>query len=184
MSFSGVYQIDIQKVLGSEYWTNRYHVTAGSFTEALAAGEEIAQAERAQTLSSVTFVSLRASVPGPENDSYQVQPLGYSGGIGGGSISMPLFVVVRVTFSKGPGRPDVKYLKAMANNDSLQDPFNYKDSVVTGINNGYVALVFAVEGLCDAGGNSYVSASVDKRVGMRQLRRGSKKRDEPIIPVD
>lgn len=184
MSVSGVYQIDTQKSMGGEYWTNRYHCVAGSLDDALQIGLELSAKEAAQSLSQVSFVSVRASTPQKGDDVYLVEQVNYNGGITAGGTSMPLFVVARLTFTKGPGRPDVKYFKGMLNTDATADAFTLKGNVVTGLQDGIAAALLATEGLSSADGDPYTNIKVDKRIGMRQLRRGSKKRDEPVIPVE
>lgn len=184
MSVTGIYQIDTQKQMGGEYWTNRYFVEAGGFAAAIAAAEEIATLESSKSLSTVKFVSARASVPGSENDDYEVITLGFNGGVVSSDPSLPLFCVARMIFSKGPGRPDVKYFKAMVNVGGLQDPFTIKQTTVADLNATLGVGLLGVEGLCSAEGTPYTRAAVDARIGMRQLRRGSKRKEQPIIPVD
>lgn len=184
MSALGIFQIDIQKQLGGEYWTNRYHVEVATLEGALAIGQQVAEEERQSTISTVTFVSVRASVPGAENDDYIVQPLGYNGGTVTADPGLPLFVVARVIFSKGPGRPDVKYYKAMANIGAIADPFTWNQNFVTGLNTALCAELLEITPLVSADGTAYTSIQLDRRIGMRQLRRGSKKKETPIIPVE
>lgn len=180
---SGVYNIDVQKRLGTEYWTNRYHCVALTLEEALQIGLELSAKEAVVTVSEVSFVSVRASTPQPNDGVYLVEQTNYSGGVVTPTHALPLFVVVRVTFTKGPGAPDVKYYKGMANPDALADAFNYKQATVNALQIDLAAALLATEGLSSQAGLPYTNIKVDQRVGMRQLRRGSKKRDEPVIPI-
>lgn len=184
MSVGGVYQCDIQKVLAGQYWTNRYHVIGANFEEATQVGQAIAAIERAETISSIFFTSLRISTPQAGDDAYQVTPLSYYGSVVAAGNPLPLFVVVRVVFSKGPGRPDVKYYKGMANKDALNDAFTYTQNLVAGLTEHLATPLQNIAGLSDALGQAYNLISIDGRIGMRQLRRGSKKKLQPIIPEE
>lgn len=179
----GLFKLDIQKRIGSEYWTNRY-ILAGSGLAALRpAADAIVAAERAIHYNPVVFVSYRISDTDPNTDAYISGLLGGTGALSSAEVNlMPLFAVVRVDFETGTGRPSRKFLRGcLAELDSM---FHTIDSArVLHIFQNYATPLVNQEAFVDVDGGPIVAAVVSSQVGMRQLRRGSKRRTQPVIPT-
>lgn len=177
-----VWQVDVQKRLGTEYWTNVYHVNKGSQADAQAWAGYIIILERQFHLTTVEFVSYRvAPYPGPSEGT--ITPVNLFGQAAAGD-ALPLFNVLRVDFPVATGRPSRKYyrlplregdqangLLLPASRDGYQQTF---DDVIFDPN---------YTGWCDVDGQPILAARVNTAVGMRQLRRGSKRKLEPVIPI-
>lgn len=177
-----LFQVDIQKELGGEFWTNRYTVNATDMNVAIDIGGEITALERAVHLAAVTFERYRVSVPGEENDMYSITLVEQPGLITVTAAILPLFCAVRVDFGTQFGRPGRKYLRGCL------DEAQVVGSVLETATRGAVGTLYADE-LIGAGyvtspsGALFLSASVKSPIAMRQLRRGSRRRTEPILPV-
>lgn len=180
-----VFQIDVEKTLGGEFWTNVYYVQAGNLAQAVAAAQDVALMERSFHYSYVLFTKarVRTTVEGdfvyetvPINEFGQVDPLG--------SPHLPLFNVLRADFQVGGSRPSRKYYKLPIlennQNNGLIDPGLSAD-VATKLNARLEALATAGTPLCDPQGQILQAATTFRNVGMRQLRRGSKRKLKPII---
>ncbi len=176
------WQIDVQKLLGTEYWTNVYHVAASSQATAMLYAEAIVDLERQSALSSVQFVRNRvAPFPGPSEGT--IIPIGLVGVVAGDGW-LPLFNVVRVDFPAPTGRPSRKYYRLPLAESAQTN--GVLDQNVRAIIQGRFDAYFASpnsSGLIDIDGQLLVSARVMSNVGMRQLRRGSKRRLQPVIPI-
>lgn len=176
-----LWALDVEKSMGGEYWTNRYILETATLAEATAPAGQIVAAERAIHLDLVTFERYRISDQVPNTDNYVVVPLGSLGLVAAaGSEWLPLFNVVRVDFSPASGRPSRKYLRL-----PLTDGQVVNGKLTTthrGIfQDNYAAVVLAVGAYVDVDGQDLVTAQVHPNVGMRQLRRGSK-RNQPVLP--
>lgn len=174
-----VWEIAIEKVLGNEYWINVYHADVVSQAEAKTVGDEIVGVERGVHQIQVGFTKMRvrqvSEIAGPGT----VYPIGLPGAVAN-SIYLPLFVVARVDIAVGTGRPDRKYLKtpfpaSLVENGMLTGP------AIAFYNSQYCTPLLAIEDISDRSGQPYISAAVSPAVGMRQLRRGSRKRTTPVI---
>lgn len=92
---------------------------------------------------------------------------------------MPLFAVLRVDLTVVGSRPSRKYLRGVLAENNTDGPYNLVASAVTSFTNLYAAPLAGVAGLVDVDGEEITGAVVYPKVGMRQLRRGSKKK---VIP--
>ena len=94
---------------------------------------------------------------------------------------LPLFNVIRVDFSTGIGRPSRKFLRTpigeLMSQGGLLDVNTLAD-----INNNYVAPLVGLAGFVDVDGEQITGGAAFRPIAMRQLRRGSKRRLQPIIP--
>lgn len=175
-----LYQVDIEKLYRGEYWTNRYVLNAASIDEAHAVGGNIVAYERAIHLATVDFTKYRTSDFVKGNDLYIVGTLGLKGQALTTTDYLPLFCCCRVDFSVGYGRPSRKYLRlpleeANQNDGGLVAAF--RDSV----NTKYIQPLVALAAFVDVDGQKLVSGSVFPQVAMRQLRRGSKRKLQPVL---
>lgn len=176
------WQIDIQKKLGTEYWTNVYHVARSNQAAAAAAADFWVGIERSIHSEDVQFVSYRvAPFPGPSEGT--IYPIGLFGSRPTAD-SLPLFNVLRVDFPAPTGRPSRKYYRLPVR-EGDQANGSFTSAAMTDFINQFVATFEDPDsaGLIDVDGQLLTSATPMITVGMRQLRRGSKRRLQPVIPV-
>jgi hypothetical protein len=176
-----LWSVDIEKFTAGEYWTNRYIVNQPDITLAQASGLGITNFERSVTSDSVTFTKYRVSDLNPETDLYVIVPLGNLGQRSAATPLLPLFNVVRVDFGTGSGRPSRKYLRGILVEGDIT--FNtISTDLITLINTNYADPLVAANAYVDVDGEEIINRAVYSNVAMRQLRRGSRRRTEPILP--
>jgi hypothetical protein len=178
---TGHWAIDVEKELLGEYWTNRYIVVAPDLAGATAAGLSIATMERAFHKTPVLFTKMRASDGQTGTDIYSVQNLNYFGQQAANGEHLALFNVMRVDFNvSGGGRPSRKYYRCPIG-EGEQASGKFLIEFLNGIAPSIQALVDFTP-YVDVDGQPIVSGSVYPNVGMRQLRRGSKRATPPPNP--
>jgi hypothetical protein len=176
------WQIDVQKQLGTEFWTNVYHCAEANQAAAKLVAEAIINMERRMHRVSVSFTSYRvAPYPGPSEGT--IIPIGLPG-ILAGTLHLPLFNVLRVDFPAPTGRPSRKYYRLPLGEDDQTDGFINEPTRLTfqSFVDDFFALPIA-DNIIDVDGQVLDRGVVMKAVGMRQLRRGSRRKLEPVIPV-
>lgn len=170
--------LTIEKVYNNEFWVNVYYLSSELGSSASPANAIVA-AERSVTCSAVVFTkySLRTTV---EDDYvYATIPLNLAGTrTSAVTPTAPLFNTVRVDFQAALGRPSRKYLRGCLMNTDLSGA-NIVAGVVTYFQTNYADVVSAVTTYVDVDGDDITAGAVSPLVGMRQLRRGSKK---PVTP--
>ncbi len=178
-----VYQVDIEKSFSPSagttvYWTNVYHVDAASVAAAQTQAANIQAAERPIHLTAVNFTKYRvrlATTPGAAGSVTTTALLGTRAGTG----TMPLFNVFRVDFSTATGRPSRKYLRGpLLTGDNLSGVLGAAAQTVLGT---YAGTIYAIAGICDKQGQAFTGYAGSTQIGMRQLRRGSKRKIAPVI---
>lgn len=178
------YQVEIEKYYQGEYWVNRYFTDGASLGDAQINGLGIAEAERLFHSSAVTFTKLSVRTTLTGDDAYATVILNSQGLRTESEQLMPLFVVLRVDLQALQGRPSRKYYRGVlteldvATMQLTGDFLNNWRNVVGGIVVG--------NNILDPQGTPIVQALVNPNVGMRQLRRGSKKKSVPSsggVPV-
>jgi len=177
-----VFKVDIEKVLGGEYWTNVYYVDVADLASAEAPALEIVACERAVTGDEVTFTKMRISDTIPDTDIYHTILLAEPGLRAVDTANLlALFNVVRVDFSANVGRPSRKYLRGILTEGDVA--FNdIAPAFVTFMDDNYSAPMLLIDELCDVDGDTFEASLTYPYVAMRQLRRGNKRRTAPIIP--
>lgn len=175
-----MYKIDILKAGHGEFWTNVYYVDTADITVAVNRGLLIAAAERGILLTSVVQERMRVSTMTPGDDIYTIVPIEGAGSVGD-SAPLPLFNVVRVDLSASTGRPGRKYLRGCLGEmevagDILTTSFRAQ------VQANYVDEILSIDELRHVDGQTYQSGVVFNAIGMRQLRRGSKRKAGEIIP--
>jgi hypothetical protein len=174
-----LWQIDIQKQLGSEYWTNVYHVNVAGQAAAAAIAEVIAGIEQDVHLDIVTFTSYRVRPYPPAGVPGTVYPLGYNGQNPSGSY-LPLWNTINVVFQAAQGRPSRKYLRIpvveVAQENGVLTP-----TYLASFQDNYATPLEAIPELVDVDSEGFGAIRVLSTVGMRQLRRGSRRRVTPVI---
>lgn len=174
-----VFQIDIEKVQGAEYWTNVWHVLASDFATARDYGVLIVAAERLIHSTNVGFTKWRIgpfpTVPG----IFEVIPLSGTGSRTFSGGQLPLFNVALVNIAAGLGRPARKYFRAPVYEGDQEDgslTIAFRAIVDDAVNGLYSDGVV----LCKPDGTIVQVAKTQVLVGMHQLRRGAK-RKLPVI---
>lgn len=177
-----LFQIDIQKRWNEMYWTNVYHVEASDIPAARLIGYDIVSAERAIHMPFVLFVSMRTRpYPGPSEGN--IQTLDAQGSAPAGDF-LPMFNVVRVDFPTAIGRPSRKFLRTQIPETGTANGV-LLPAYVSLIQTEYIAPLASlpVGTLVDIDGQALTTGILYPAVGMRQLRRGSKRVVTPVIPV-
>lgn len=176
-----LFKVDIEKVYANEYWSNVYYLELDVLDGALTVANEIVAAERAIHKNFVLFTKVRVSDMIPGTDEYITGVLNVTGLATSESTLLPLWNVVRVDLTATAGRPSRKYLRGCIAEDNMSYD-NLDPAFVTFINNNYVTPLVLIEELKDVDGQDLVDGACMPKVGMRQLRRGSRRRTTPIIP--
>jgi hypothetical protein len=171
-------RLTIEKMYQNEYWTNVYYLSTELGSSASAANAIVA-AERYATLTPVLFTKYRLDDNTEDTDVYGTVPLNLFGlnTLGSGQM-LALFNVLRVDFAAGVGRPSRKYYRGMLQEAVVN--FNAIDSaVVADFQTNVAGVIAAVSAYVDVDGDDITNGTVYPFVGMRQLRRGSKKTVTP-----
>jgi len=177
---AAMWSLDIEKQLGTETWTNRYILSNPSIESALLTAAAILPLEQAIHLDTVTFTRYRISDLDPSTDIFVIVPVGEPGDVTPGSDILPLFNVVRVDFPAGLGRPSRKYLRCPVQEEWQVDGF-FTSTVVAFINSSYGTPLGDIDEYVDVDGEPLGTGICQAAVGMRQLRRGSKRRATPVL---
>lgn len=182
-----LFKVDTEKSYGSEFWTNRYIIEAGSIENAQEGGLIIIEAEREFHRTFVNFTKLRVSTFTPNDDVFIVTPYSADGNLvpSSGGV-LPLWNVVRVDLAvEGFGRPSRKFYRTglMAGDVTLDftitgDALNV---VVPSVEAMIAELQSNASPLVDVDGQNIASSVSYGLIAMRQLRRGSRRRTEPIL---
>ena len=180
MSGPGLWQVDIEKVLGTEYWTNVYYVAATSLTDAAIEAAKIKEIERGVHQTEVGFTKYRVRGVGGEGNIGTAFAIGQNGLSAEEAPYLPLFCVARFDLTVVAGRPSRKYLRLPLNrltsaNGALEA------ATQTFLQSNYAAPLAALESLRDENGNDIIAVNVHPFIAMRQLRRGSKRRTQPVL---
>lgn len=167
------YQVEIEKYYNGEYWINRYFVNGASLDDAVSAGAQIYAIERPLHGSNITFTKMAVRTTAQGDFVYQTTVLNTMGtNANSGSEMMPLFVVLRVDLGVAGSKPSRKYYRGVLRENDVS-------AMTITSTSGFNTIVGAlanVAALCDPQGQDIITAVCSPNVGMRQLRRGSKKK--------
>lgn len=171
-------RLTIEKMYQGEYWTNVYWLST-DLSDSAAAAVDILAAERAITLSPVLFTKMRIDDGVEDTDVFVTSSPNLFGlRSPGGNEMVPLFNVLRVDFAAGVGRPSRKYMRGVLTEDDVI--FNtIRATPLATLDAAYAAVVAAVTAFVDVDGEDITSGASYPFVGMRQLRRASKKKTTP-----
>jgi hypothetical protein len=176
-----LWHVDIEKFLNGEYWTNRYIVEALSLADAATLGDSIYEAEKNIHRTNVLFTKVRTSDGTPNTDVYRVSAKNAMGELAPVAGEMlPLWNICRVDFSTGSGRPSRKYLRLPCYEGDIVDG-QFNAGFLTTIDTSYAAILRALVGFVDVDGQVFTESTVVPYMGMRQLRRGSRRRTTAIL---
>lgn len=174
-----IFQVDIEKQQGAEFWTNVYHVDTSDISAASAAAADIVDIEQTFHTTDVSFTKYRVSTYPVSDGSFIIVPIGESGGKTPGTSQLPLFCVARADISVGLGRPCRKYYR-LPLYESDTEGQSITIATRGDVDDGLAAMV-ALGVLCDPDGQEWVAGSTMIPIAMRQLRRGSKRSAAPVI---
>jgi hypothetical protein len=175
------FRVLVEKSQFGEFWSNRYFVEAATLAAAADKAEEIANIENNVYPPHTIVSKVRVDDLNPQTDNFITRQLDLAGGRAATSPDMPLFVCWRVDLAvSAGGRPDRKFLKGVQHSDSSGGGITAASRAF--VDAQYVQPLLALAGLISGGGGTYTGGTVLERAGMRQLRRGSRRRATPIIP--
>lgn len=179
-SLMAIWRITIGKSLVSagRNWVNRYLAEVADGSAAQTVANAIVAAERQFHHESVLFTNARVDDNIPNTDIYDTFAINQFGTLSSTAELMPLFVVLRVAFNtEGSGRPSMKYYRGclLENNVNGMTVASAEITAVQGILNPLIT----AQPLVDVDGQAWVNAEPSPVTGMRQLRRGSKKKITP-----
>ena len=178
-----IFRAIIEKEYLGEYWTNVYHVEAADLGEAAALATQIKDMERSILDSRCMITKLRVDDMVKGTDVYHTVPVSEMGSLAntgtGAPEMLPLFVVVRVDFQVFGQRPSRKYLRGTLVEAWSGPNGQLNPSIVDIVRDNYATPLAGSPWYVDESGNPIVAGTVYLRAGMRQLRRGSKKKSIP-----
>lgn len=174
-----IYRVTVEKFMAQvgEYWTNVYHWNDQSGGAGIPMNA-LVDAERPLYPNTVLITKVSQDVV--EVDSNYASPLIVNlqgtAAIGNNDL-MPLFVCGRVDLMYEASRPGRKYYRAALHEQdttvsAIQGP------TLTRLQTCLTALL-AIPGLCDEDGDALIGGAVFQSPAMRQLRRGSRKKNTP-----
>lgn len=172
-----LYQIDIEKLLGTESWTNVYHVDAANDAAANTALNSIVAAERPAHGTTCTFTVGRLRLAGTGH-SGQVVTLNVLGTKTVSGVALPLFNCALVDFANGTSRPCRKYLRGPWGTGEMLTGFVWSSGTLTILAN-YVTAILAIAAMRDPKGRTLSAGAPKTPIGMHQLRRGNRRK--PVI---
>lgn len=175
-----LYQIDVEKRFQTEYWTNVYHVNADTLSAASALADQIVAIEQSVHFSDVVFTKARTSTAAPNDTVYTTNTYNLAGLVGSTDDRLPLFNVIRVDFNVYGSRPCRKYLRCPVNEGIMGPAGSVSSGWISSMLANYVNPLVTL-GIVSPNGSAITSGNVSPLVGMRQLRRGSKRRAQPIL---
>lgn len=175
-----LFRITIEKYLASqaEYWTNVYWAEGTTLADAATVANAIYPLERMMYLPSVIITKYRVDDGQPNTDVFTTVPLNLPGTSGLTGDAMPLFVVARFDFQAGSGRPSRKFYRGVLT-ELWVDAFGAISSSGMSSLTSWAQQIGDVPGYVDVDGDAIIQGSAHPRAGIRQLRRGSKKKSTP-----
>ncbi len=174
-----VFAVDVQTDYYQEYVTNRYHVLADDMAQAGVRGLAIANIQKSLLPVTNNIDYVRVSTITPGDNLFYTQQANIPGTRGLTSQTMPPFCRWRCDMNVGFRRPLRKYLLIPYEEDSEGSSFT--STAITFFNTNYAAPLFQLGYVCAEDGTVIIGVSLNSQIGMRQLRRGSRRRATPII---
>jgi hypothetical protein len=178
-----LFQLDIEKRQNDEFWTNVYYVNTTDLIQANLLAPTFVQAEQEFHYNTVLFTKSRVRDMSPDTDAFIITPINTFGDLNDPGNQLPLFNVVRVDFpTAGFGRPARKYYRTGAGTLNITTAREWTGAYITLVTDALDGLRATVlDNWKDIDGQAILDVSVTPLVGMRQLRRGSKRKVNPIL---
>ena len=174
-----IYQVAIEKQLGTEFWVNDWYVDAPSVASAHAMGDEIMDFEQDLSLNVVQFVRMRVRPAGTLGNSGTIFPVTGTGSRPAGPY-LPLFNTLNLIMSVPVGRPSRKYLRLPLLSADVGNGV-LTNSAMTYFQTQLSGHLPQMPDVCDESGQQITHIGIVATVGMRQLRRGSRRKTLPIF---
>lgn len=174
-----LYRVQVFKRIGvnGKEWSNSYHVRGTDLQTAVNYAQTIASAEVSIHKNNVEFVRARVSAASPADPSFSTIPINVFGAIPVTSGQLPLFNTARVDFEVFGGRPSSKYLRLPLDENETQNA-EVTQTLAGNIETLYIDPLMTLvpttvggDGLVDESGNDFTSATVQRPIQERQLRR-------------
>lgn len=172
-----LFNVDVEKRLNSEFWSNRYIVRATDLADANTFADAIVEAERAIHSSIVTFTRYRVSSALQGDGIFNIVNIGLAGlrAIGNNTL-LPLFNTLRVDLNATAGRPSRKYYRGVLTEADIAG-----DAVTADFQSLLITLIDTLatgstNGIVDPDDQLLLNALVHPFVQMRQLRRSRRRR--------
>ena len=175
-----VYKVDIQFKLNTEYWTNVFYASHPSVFAAKLWVDNLVEAMQDSVQNSVIIDKARITPAPFVANTFTDYPIGVNG-TGGSTPPAPLFNVVRFVFGKAVGRGVSHYWRGGVTPSNIGADGNFSGAAQAFNTSKAEAIGALSPPPCDRQGNVYTTFSAAPTVGMRQLRRGSKRRTTPVI---
>jgi len=181
-----LYQVDVEKSFGGEFWTNRYVINSSTLENADEGADIIVARERIFHRESVQFTKVRTRTFVAGDDTYSSRPLSGSGEVPPSGALLPLFNVIRVDFpAEGGGRPSRKYYRIGICAGDMADDFIVNNTILSLTESGLAGMIAELAGnatpFVDVDGQELSDPTAFATIAMRQLRKGSRRRTEPIL---
>lgn len=174
-----LFNVDVQKQQGNEFWSNVYHVDAADVTEALTRGQAIANIEKAVHGSDVNITAVRARRAGLIGAETAFAALNIACTYA--ASTMPLAVCARVVFGNGTSRPGIKYLRTAVNPTEVSQRTTIIPARLTTLQTNYCDPLLALPYLRDSKNRVVLTVKPAPNIANHQLRRGSKRKLQPVI---
>jgi len=180
------FKIDVQKTDGLFFWSNRYFVDSPDLGLAHStAVEVIAEVESHIHNDRVTIDKVRTSTITPGDNIFLSTVLNLACDFADDAIPLPLFNVVRVDLTVGLGRPGRKFYRLNWGANRVVAGFKWDATSISSVTAAIDTMRVNADGagtpIIDEGGELWTDATGFQPIGMRQLRRGSRRPTEPII---
>jgi hypothetical protein len=122
---------------------------------------------------------MRVSDTDPNTEIFSTVVLNLVGNRASTTALLPLFNVLRVDFSAVQGRPSRKYLRGVLTESDVVGP-NIEIAALGEFQVAYADAMLGMAEYVDVDGEQFSAAACLRPVGMRQLRRGSRR--SPVLP--
>jgi hypothetical protein len=169
----GIYKLEIVKsyvsAASQARWRNVYHLNTPTLGDAAGIASDVVAAESAITGDQIAFVQFRVSDPTKVEPSKTVDLAGTSGDQDFGTVLIPQWNVMDVTFEDtGGGRLERKYYRC-GYTEAQIDGNKIESAVASAAQTIMDTLVSTVIAMCAPNGDTVTGANVHSLLGMRQL---------------
>lgn len=176
-----LFQVITEKTYnGLEYWVNDYYVSTTDLLAAADIGEAIAGLEVELYFQPVTLTKIRASTIPVDVGQFVTRTVNLVPSTPPNAGLLPLFDVLRVDMTAATGRPGRKFYRAVITASDLQNGGQLKPASMANWQ-PILDSILTTGGLRKPSGAVIDSMDIYPAVGMRQLRRGSRKKLTPVI---
>jgi hypothetical protein len=177
-----LFRMVVEKRLGTEFWSNRYIIQMAAINAVNADLAQIILCERSACTPEVEITKYGLSDLIPDNDTFMVVPVGLQGLRSGALATMlPLFNVARVDFTVEMGSPSRKYYRGLLVEGDIENAGSLTDAFIDYVNENIAAPLAALDSFVDVDGQPFTGGACSAFVGMRQLRKGTRRRTTSII---